>query len=214
MNPFFMNLWHMGIAVVLSMVLSGCDDHTEMLQGQTNLKLTYLGLVVDESGRPLPGVEFQYRLEAYPRDWTFATRGRDNESGVHRGKTDMDGRFQIELDGCFLRLQEVSGPMGYRHLYERDTGDYGPHDAPPYTMSVRLISWGQQLYKSDPDRPAVFVFVRDGVKEVSALPSRGGYEAEGPNWIPNEPRWPRKPSLKDVVYVPPATRPSTQPGAD
>ena len=211
MTAQFVHPCRWSLSMILVALISGCSDPADKLQGQVNVQLIYYALVVDQDGQPMPDVMFSYRLEAYPRDWTFDTRGRDYEPTFHRAKSDANGRFQLQLDGCILRLQKVSIPEGYRHFFEEDTGDYGPQNAPPKTSSVGLISWGQQLYKSDPDRPAIFVFVKDGVKEVSALPSRGGYEAYGQQWIPNEPTWPRRPSLKDVVYVPPATQPSTQP---
>ena len=181
------------IQLLLLLLVVGCHrDPADNLQGQRNLKLTFFGLAVDQEGRPLENVKFVFRVEAYPADWTFATRGQDNDVSQIVVTTDLQGRFAVEIDACFLRITGT-GFSGYRHLNDEEISEGGLRH-----HSIRLISWGQQLYKSDPDRPAVFVFVKDGVKEVSALPSRGGYEAEGSQWIPNEPRWPRKPSLKDV----------------
>lgn len=196
-------------AVVVGVTaVCGCDQRTDMLQGQVNVTVTFYGLVVDHLGQPLANAHIRYQIDAYPDDWTFETRGRPYVTRTIDVHTDESGKFQFEARGGILRLLKASC-VGYHHLLdEHPPGHTGTSEG------IGLAAWGQQLYKTDPDRPAVFVFVRDGVKEVSALPSREGYEAEGPNWVPNEPRWPRKPSLKDVVYVPPATRPSTQPGTD
>src|SRR5215207_9662631 len=80
----------------------------------------------------------------------------------------------------------------------------------PSTPSLLRATSGT---KPDVDHPAVFVFVKDGVTEVSALPCKGGWDSGGATQFPatpNQPAWPRDPSLKDVVYKPPATS-TTQP---
>lgn len=193
-------------AVMVLALVSGCkEDVSGSLQGQTNTTLIFHGLAVDQDGTPLSAARFTFRIEAYPHDWTFSTRGRDNIVTNLDVVSDAQGRFALQITGCKLvRLNAVR--PGYRHLHDEDSSDGSVQ-----THSIGLMSWGQQQYKSDPDLPAVFVFVKKGVKEVSALPSRGGYYAWGKEWRPNQPAWPKKPSLPDVVYKPPATRPGQLP---
>jgi hypothetical protein len=187
--------------LLLGLCLLGCDRPSDRLQGQSNATITFYGMAVDHEGQPLEGALIRYQVDAYPDDWTFDTRGRPYVTTEAVAKSDRSGNFKFEARGCILRLLEASR-MGYRHLV-----DQHPPGHTGTTEGIRLIAWGQQLYKSDPERPAVFVFVKDGVKEVSALPSRGGYFAWGKEWRPNRPAWPKKPSLPDVVYKPPATQP-------
>ena len=79
-----------------------------------------------------------------------------------------------------------------------------------FNLGYQITAWGDTWYQSDPGNPATYVFVRDGVREVSALPSRGGSRFVGQQWIANRPGWPPKPSLLDVVYHPPASQPSKE----
>lgn len=73
-----------------------------------------------------------------------------------------------------------------------------------------LIAWGHQLFRSDPENPAVYVFVKDGVREVAVLPCRGGSQNKrSGGWVANKPEWPTRPSLKDVVYKAPTTQPTS-----
>ena len=116
------------------------------------------------------------------------------------------GGFVNKITGHILRFKECTRP-GYRHLYDLDQGRGKPGE----NMFYGLDAWGEPQFKSDPEHAAVFVFVREGVREVSALPCKGG--ADSPNgkvWWLNKPGWPRKPSLKDVVYKP-KTEPTTAP---
>src|SRR5206468_1028989 len=113
--------------------------------------------------------------------------------------------------GHTLRRLNVEGPRGYRHLFEKYEGTV-TGETIPSTYGYLITSWGDRCYKSDSANPAVFVFVKDGAKEVSALPCRGGYDSgNGTNWLRNEPAWPKKPSLADVTYKSPATAPISQP---
>jgi hypothetical protein len=171
----------------------------EELRKPLNIQMTFYGLAVDQDGRPMPGVEFTYELQAYPRDWSFATRLQENTRTRLKAVSGPDGRFELEVDGCFLEVRGVKVPAGYRHFFEHaaEKSD-SPKGGWPGATQYRLMLRDQQQYKSDPDRPAVFVFVKDGVTKVSALPSRGGYQASGDQWIPNEPAWPKRPSLRDV----------------
>src|SRR5687768_15968221 len=67
------------------------------------------------------------------------------------------------------------------------------------THEYLVISWGDLCYKSDVNRPAVFVFVKDGALQGTALPRPGGYDsANGEHWTENTPARPTKPSLQDV----------------
>src|SRR6185295_17988058 len=112
-------------------------------------------------------------LEAYPKDWTFDTRGRLNDMSTVKSTSDTEGRFQFEVTGCLLRMKDISR-VGYRHLWEQDTSD-----GRPSTYAYQLIAWSDPWYKSDPEHPAVYLFVKDGVHEVSSLPCKGGYDSGG-----------------------------------
>jgi hypothetical protein len=183
-----------------------CDrDSGSRLQGQTNSTITFYGLAVDQDGSPLAGAQFEYRIEAYPKDWTFEKRDRDNDVSMVNATTDARGQFQFTVTGCKL-IRRKADHHGYRHLFDEDV-----HTRAAQTSFYRLIAWGDLWYKTDADHPAVYVFVKDGVKEVSALPCRGGWDSGGAKKFPatpNQPAWPKKPSLKDVLYKPPATAPA------
>lgn len=171
-----------------------------MLAGQSNLRTTFYGHAVDESGKALAGVHFEFVVEAYPADWTFATRGRDYERTSLSAHSDGNGDFQIDVTGCMLRLRSAE-IEGYRELYELEGGTFADGNS-VFTRTIHLISWSEQQYKSDPDRPAVFVFAREGAAIATTLPSQGGSRAYGRHrWIENRPAWPRKPSLIDVDWV-------------
>jgi hypothetical protein len=194
------------IAFILLWLCLGCDSKpSAQLQGQTNVTLRFYGLAVDQDGVPLKGARVQYQVDAYPKDWTFETRGRPYDTTVVAGVSDTQGRFAFDVTGCILRLKSADR-QGYRHFFEMDQAD-----GQPSGLAYRLIAWSDQQYRSDQNHPAVFVFVKDGISQVSALPSRGGFQASGKQWIPNVPAWPKKPSLKDVVYKPSSTQPTSQP---
>jgi hypothetical protein len=171
-----------------------CDrDAGSALKGQQNTTLTFYGKIVDQDGRPLGGAQLEYRAEAYPKNWTFDTRGRDNEAWSVAVVSDDAGRFQLPIAGCKL-IRMKAELKGYRHLCDEDTST-GSIDNRFY----HLISWSDLCYKTDVDHPAIYVFVKDGVKEVTVLPSRGGWNSgNGTHWRPNVPAWPKKPSLPDV----------------
>lgn len=104
--------------------------------------------------------------------------------------------FQLTVTGHYLRLEQAE-LAGYRHLFDTDFSS----SLAVNNVTYLINSWGDLCYKSDPGHPAVFVFVKDGVKQVSALPCKGGHSSSnGTVWRLNQPGWPRKPSLTDVVY--------------
>jgi hypothetical protein len=190
-------------AIMGLFIVAGCDPGpSSQLKGQTNTTLTFYGLVVDENGSPLSGATIAYQVDAYPEDWTFDTRGRPYDMAEVSATSDERGRFQFTATGCILRRLDAER-LGYRHFFDEDVMTSSSNSA------YRLIAWGDLNYKTDADHPAIYVFVKDGINEVSALPSRGGYSFDGKQWTPNQPGWPKKPSLPDVVYKAPATRPAS-----
>jgi hypothetical protein len=66
-------------------------------------------------------------------------------------------------------------------------------------------------YQSRRDSPAIFVLVKNGVKDVRAMPSRGGvdFDPGHQRMMVNHPIWPLKPSLPKVHYISPSSRPTT-----
>jgi hypothetical protein len=182
------------------------------LKGQTNTTLTFYGKVVDQDGKPLEGARITYQVESYPTDWTFSTRGRLNNFEMVSFTSGADGLFSGKITGCTMSLMSAE-LAGYRHLAEEDPHTDAEHAS---TYWYCLIGWSNLWFKSAEDRPAIYVFVKDGIREVSALPCHGGFSSGGGGiFRPNEPGWPKEPSLKDVVYRPvggvAATLPATAP---
>jgi hypothetical protein len=99
-------------------LLSSCDKRPASgLKGQTNTTMTFYGLVVDELGAPLRGVDVEYEVEAYPKDWTFETRGRPYDVSKVKATSDERGRFDILVTGCRLRKTDVVR-NGYRPVVQ------------------------------------------------------------------------------------------------
>jgi hypothetical protein len=187
--------------VIALMITAGCNGNdASRIQGQTNAQLTFYGLAVDQDGKPLEGVSFDIVVDAIPKDWTFENRGRPHDRMRTTVVTDADGRFSVDVAAHVIFVENGRLP-GYRHLFAKwsDDGNTG----------YQVTAWGEQLYKSAPDHAAVYVFVKDGVREVSALPCRGGYQLNGKQSTLNLPRWPRTPSLPDVVRKQPGTPAAT-----
>jgi hypothetical protein len=187
-----------------AIVISSCGQGTDSgLKAQTNTNVTFYAKVVDQDGKPLENARFEYRLEAYPKDWTFDTRGRDNDIATIKAVSDVHGEFHFDAKGCELYRMKAQC-KGYQHFFDLDVGDSHAIDNTGY----RLIAWGDLWYKSDVNKPAVYVFVKEGAREIHLLPCRGGYNSGGTSrWTENKPGWPKNPSLKDVVFVQPATQP-------
>jgi hypothetical protein len=197
-----------GILIVVMVALVSCDGGGKStLQGQPNTTMTFYGLAVDQDGAPLEGVHLRFRVEAYPKDWSFETRGRDKDFRFIDVTSDKAGTFSLPVTACGIIKLETTH-KGYKELYDLDTSD-----GTVRSHFIRLISWGELQYKTDSDHPAVFVFVKDGISKVSALPSRGGWNnAGGTRWTLNKPAWPTRPSLKEVVQNEPTTGPARDGG--
>ena len=193
------------LAIIFAVVSAlGCDNNPRRaVKGQTNATVTFYAKALDQEGNPLTGARFEYRLESYPKDWTFDTRGRPKDASNVTLSSGSDGRFERSITGCELILIKAECP-GYRHLFDEDL-----HSDGVLNRFITLISWSDLCYKTDPEHPAIYVFVKDGVSEVTALPSRGGYDSgNGTHWTLNQPGWPHKPSLKDVVQKQPVPGPN------
>ncbi len=205
---------HLALPIVCFVLcfVGACDKtKSSQLKGESNATLTFFAKAVDQDGNPLPGIRITYRCESFPKDWTFDKRGEPLIQSQVTGVSDTSGRIEFDVVGHTLRRDSVVAPMGYRHFYEEFEGSVSGRIIPS-TYGYLLSSWGDLCYKSDKDHPAVFVFVKDGVKEVSALPCRGGFDSgNGKHWTLNKPAWPKKPSLPDVVQKRPNTQPTTQP---
>jgi hypothetical protein len=193
-------------AVFVVIALAGCDgEPTSRLKGQRNATITFYGRAVDENGLPLPGAQFAYQVDAYPKDWTFETRGRPYDTSVITAISDEQGRFQFTVTGCGIRRLKAELD-NRRHFFDEDATTTAS------TYGYQLIAWRDLWFRSHPDHPAIYVFVTNDVKEVAALPCKGGYDSGGgTQWRLNEPAWPKKPSLKDVVQKQPTSQPGTRP---
>lgn len=194
--------WLMIVFFLTTVGVSCEKDPASALQGQNNAQLTFFGLAVDQDGNPLQDVSFEIVLDAIPKDWSFDNRGKPHDRTRQTVTSGADGRFSANVTAHMIFVDNAQLP-GYRHLFAKwsDDGNTG----------YQITAWGEILYKSDPDRPAVYVFVKDGVSDVSALPSRGGFRAYGNQWIPNQPMWPKNPSLKDVQQKQPSSQSTTAP---
>lgn len=194
------NNYHVPVGLcILLMIAGSCGRNTVGLKGQSNATLTFFGSTVDQEGTPLPGVRIEYECEAFPADWTFDKRGEPLVKSVLRAVSDDRGRFSFTADAHTLRRLRVDAPTGYRHFYEKFEGSV-TGETIPSTYGYLIKSWSDLCYKTDAEHPAVFVFVKDGVTEVSALPCRGGFSSgNGQHWVENLPAWPKQPSLTDVV---------------
>jgi hypothetical protein len=189
------------LSLIAMLFPCGCDQSpTSAMAGQSNATITFLGKAVDQDGKPLAGARFEFELEAYPKGWSFESRGKANDKSAVTATSDSNGLFRITVTGCTLRRSRAERE-GYRHFYDNDR-----HGSAINNYYYTFISWGNLWYKSDPANPAVFVFVKDGIREVSALPCKGGSDsANGKEWTVNTPGWPKQPSLEDVVQKQPTT---------
>ena len=195
------------LAAVGLTTATSCDRQVESkMRKQANATLTFFGVALDQAERPLSGVHVEVEVEAIPKDWTFATRGKPHNYSTLEAVTGSDGQFRFEVSAHILRFSNVSRD-GYRHFFDRNAGGSQAIDNTFY----RISDWGDVKYKTDANHPAVYVFVKDGAHDISVLPCRGGFTSNGTSWIENKPGWPRQPSLEDVVYKPPATQPASQP---
>lgn len=187
----------LSLTLLLFLFPCACEKKpSSMLQGQMNATVRFFGLAVDQDGNPLQDVQIKYQVDAYPKDWTFETRGRPYDVSFVSATSDEDGRFEFEATGCILRLI-TADRAGYRHLFEKSQSDKHPS-----VTGYDLISGGELQYQSDAKNPAIFVFVKEGRQEVSVLPSVGGARRVEKRWIPYRPAWPRQASLPDVIYKP------------
>ena len=194
------------VAVLLAFVAVQCNRNAPAgLKGQSNMDMVFYGKAVDQDGQPLSGASFEFRVEAFPKDWTYETRARPSDVVTVQAVSDQNGLFQLKLTGHRLTRLKADRD-GYRHYFEKDL-----QDGTPQTSGYTLIAWGDPCFKSDSDHPAVFVFVKNGQHDVSSLPCRGGYMVVATTQLHlNEPTRPKIPSLDDVTYKPPATQTTTR----
>ncbi len=197
----------LSVSLVLSALLGACDPSSSSpagLKGQSNAEMTFYGLAVDELGNPLEGVAFELSIESIPVNWSFDNRGKPHDVTHVHVTTDANGRFHQQMTLHILRV-EPEVPAGFRHFCNR----WGQGEGGVYNRGYQITAWGDVWYQSNPANPAIYVFVRDGAREVTALPSRGGTQIRGKRLDLNKPGWPPDPSIRDVVYKPPTTAPST-----
>jgi len=174
------------------------------LRGQANGALTFYGRCVDQDGNPLAGVTVSYECESFPSNRSFERRGDPLLISTVSAMSRDDGTFQFTVEGHVLKRKSVSAPAGYRHLFEEYEGTLNGVVIPS-TFGYLITSSEDRCYKSDVEHPAIFVFVKEGEKLVSALPCRGGFDSgNGTSWTQNKPAWPKKPSLRDVSLKPAA----------
>src|SRR5215217_9603050 len=89
------------LTVVIGVSAVSCNRGRQSgMKGQTNATLTFYGKVVDQDGAPMGGARFEFRVEAYPKDWTFDTRDRDNDASTVTAGSGADGRFQFHVTAC------------------------------------------------------------------------------------------------------------------
>ena len=154
------------------------------------MQIEFHGLVVLGSGDPVPGA----RVKVFFRE--YVDEGGDNFFGIGYEAelvTDEEGRFSLSEPGVLLIVRDVAAEDGL-WLYDLMDNEQGRRNSrnTGYGYSNRGRTGA---YQADPDRPAVFVLVREG-EEVRVWPSRGGREAYADGEVlVNRPIRPRSPSV-------------------
>ncbi|HEX8520721.1 MAG TPA: hypothetical protein VF669_00610 [Tepidisphaeraceae bacterium] len=183
------------LLTLLVPALSCNDSPRSSLKGQSDAQIMFYGKTVDQSGEPLEGVHVVLTVLSVGKEYGPGDNPPQNVRTSLEATSDANGRFHVKIQGLMMFIDRVE-KLGYRHFYDMNRGRSNAIDNTAYT----LISWGDACYKSDPDHPAVYVLVKDGVTHATTLPCAGGSEsANGVVWRKNEPGWPTKPSLKDVT---------------
>jgi hypothetical protein len=202
--------------ILAIVVAAGCEEpRVSSLQGQINTSFVFYGKAVDENGAGLAGATFECRIDTWPNEDIFKPENgveliRKNVSAI----SGSDGRFSIEGQGISLAYRQIVPPPGYDMVFPDELAlDCKALEG------VKLMSWGQREYRPDRDNPAVYVFVKKGVKQVRVAPSLGGYSWGPPpgskntlGWVKNLPQWPKTPYPRGLVFKPgPSTAPTTNP---
>jgi hypothetical protein len=200
--------------VLVVLALRGCRTSDERLKlaRPANNVMDFYGLAVDQDGKPLAGVAFNLTAIAVEGN-PFRGEQKDIRT-MHTVATDANGKLQLHTSG--ERLEVDAKLPGYRLLSDRDTVN-GRHRDAGHNLFFQYYNWGDVNYAGDPANPAIYVMVKDGATVVTAKLSRGGAEgliqtANGVPWSihwPNQPGFPRSPSIKGLTFREPATRPAT-----
>src|SRR6478672_12858081 len=85
------------VAVCGATLLVGvaCKPSNTALKGQTNARMVFYGRAVDEDGKPLGEVTFEFLVESFPANWSYERRGEPLEKTKLHASSGSDGRFQI-----------------------------------------------------------------------------------------------------------------------
>src|SRR5438128_2050181 len=89
------------MAMPVLLVTAACD-RSSALKGEQNTTVTFYGLTVDQDGSPLSGVLVAYQVEAFPPDWTPATRDKTHLKSVVAAISDENGRFTMNVTGRLM----------------------------------------------------------------------------------------------------------------
>jgi hypothetical protein len=167
--------------------------------------IDYYALAVDQDGTPLPGVTFECVIFV-PQGSSFDREPLSDLQIKKKVSTDASGRMEVHGHGEGFRV-ESANVAGHRWLYDK-SGGVGEHWDAGDNRGYQYWSWGKKVEVGDPDNPAIHVFVKDGVKIVSAKVSRGGSyvnnDLNNPYRIvhtPWKPGFPRRPSLEGLEFV-------------
>lgn len=171
------------------------DQWVKRQQRKSQESFTFYGQVVDSSGSPIPEVKITIHINR---------PGTDPSTKRVDRVTDENGRFEVSDKGRSIAIREVLGP-GHL-LYDMDTAQYkGDRDSLGNSIRRNTRSFdfsetrGTRTYRSDKDRPAVFVLVQTG-DVIKVWPSRGGSEEQDwddRTWL-NHPIRPREPSVEII----------------
>ncbi len=194
--------------MALLTVLSGCDaDPADELHGYYDIEMEFWATTLDEQGNALPGVTISGYLEQYGK----APRlGTDFLRPSFKWTSDDRGRLYVKVVGKGFRIRSVT-KQGYTEFND-NLGIFPPNHFFPY------ITGNNVEFEPAKENPAVFVLVREGALQVTAMPSKGGYQISGGLRQKNEPYWPKYAKASDIPpyarFGPPTAWPATQPTSD
>ena len=142
-----------------------------VVRAETQPKVTFYGLVIDERGQPLADATVRLAVmenQLGPDGFRHPVPGTAHHQTL---RSDSSGRFEVRaVPGNNLTILEVSRP-GFEWVFEWAYG-YG---LPGALSSNQFYCYdpGDRMYVPDESRPAVFPLQRVG-SPVAGRPSRGG----------------------------------------
>lgn len=153
----------------------------------------FYGIVIDQDGKPLQGVEVQVFLTGFTQNPVMMGIAPDSDNQTRFSVfTGPDGTFQVKVPQRYEQLSiEAVILQGYDWVFDwiwNGGGErFGAGDNRHYKFSGKYVRAGE--YVPDPARPAIFPLHAKGNPSPATLPSRGGSDKrrDSLKWITNEP---------------------------